>query len=403
MNDALAGIRVLDFTQVISGPYATLHLALQGADVIKVEQPNGGDQGRQLMNPSGEFAEAGQSALFASFNAGKRSMTLDLKDESAKNVIHKLVEEADVLVENFKAGTMERMGFGYEAMCAINPHLVYCSISGYGQSGPRAGAAAYDPVIQATSGMMSLTGFENVTGPTKVGFWVTDMATGLSAAFAMTSALVRRATSGDGARLDVSMLDTAVSLISPMVLNYLNCGVSPRMMGNGTPGGSQVSSVYPTGEGYIQISPATQGQFEKLCRTIERPDLIDNPLFDDRRKRLDHAEALRDELISALATESALTWEARLGEAGVPAAAVATIPEMTENAQILHRGLLLDVGTPEGLDNPLRIVGAPFRTDGAQLRKPAPPPALGQHTDEVLAEAGFSQAAIDRLRTGGTI
>lgn len=401
MARCLEGIRVVDFTQVISGPYATMHLALQGADVVKVEQPDGGDQGRQmLMPPEGDTA-AGQ--LFLSFNAGKRSLTLDLKKPEARDIVHELVRGADVLVQNFKSGTMERMGFGYEAMKRVNPKLVYCSISGYGDSGPRAGAAAYDPAIQATSGMMWLTGFEGVTGPTKVGFWVTDMATGITAAYAMAAALVKSSRSGEGCYLDVSMLDTAVSLISPLVLNYLNFGVEPKLMGNGTPGGSTVSSVYPTGSGFIQISPATQKQFEKLCQVIGREDLIENPLFRDRRHRTDHAAALRDELIPALAAADALSWERRLAEAGVAAAAVATVPEMLNNPQIAHRRLIRDVSAPTGMDHPIKIVGAPFHVLPETPGDLLPPPGLGQHTDEILSEIGFDAADVSRLRVAGVV
>lgn len=402
MAGLLDGVRVVDFTQVISGPYATYMMTQQGADVVKVELPAGGDQARAMMSPGGEFAAAGQSSMFLAFNSGKRSIAVNLKHPDAKDIIGRLVAEADVVIENYKAGAIDRLGFGYDWAKEIKPDIVYCSISGFGQSGPRAGAAAYDPVIQANSGMMTLTGHEGLTGPTKVGFWVCDMATGMTAAFAVSAALANKRATGEGRYLDVSMLDVAASFISPMVTNFLNFGVMPTLMGNGSPASSSVSSIYETADGLLQVAAATQAQFEAQARAMHREDLIDDPRFTPRDNRIANAAALREELLQTFATADARTWEARLAAAGVPAGAVLTIPQMTESEQIADRKLIRAGDAPAGLDGQFRTVGAPF-LNGDALQDFAPPPNLGQHTDAILAEVGFEPDRIQALRDGGAV
>src|SRR4051812_17662948 len=227
MTKAFAGLRVVDFSQVLAGPFCTQQLALLGADVIKIEEPTQGDQSRGIMADN-DIGRIGMSPYFLAMNANKRSMTLDLKHPRAKEVLTKLLANSDVLVQNFRAGVLERLGFGYEAVRAIRPDIVYCSISGYGQEGPYAGAPAYDGAIQAVSGMMGVTGHPD-SGPTRIGFTVVDLGTALMAAFAIAGALFRRATTGEGQHLDVSMLDTSLSLMAPLISVYMNVGQAPEL------------------------------------------------------------------------------------------------------------------------------------------------------------------------------
>lgn len=401
MAKVFEGVRVIDFTQVIAGPYASYQLALQGADVIKLENPKGGDQGRMMMGVP-EFLEAGQSTLFMSFNAGKRSLGLDLKHPRAKEVLTRLVEQSDVVVENFKAGQMKKLGLDYETLSAINPKLVYCSISGFGGTGPLAGKAAYDPVIQAYSGMMTLTGFPE-NGPTKVGYWVTDVAAGIHAAYAISSALFARERTGQGRHIDLSMLDAALGFISPMVLHYLNCGIELPQMGNGSPASAGAPSVYQTATNSIQVSPATQAQFESMCDVLGRDDIKTDPRFATREARAENAVAQYEEFAKTFLTGEARDWEAKLEKRGVPAGVVNTIPQALELEQVKHRGTIQQVPPPTGLGKPMAMVNASFHLNEGSPSVETPPPHVGQHTDTVLGEFGFSEADIADLRAGAVI
>jgi crotonobetainyl-CoA:carnitine CoA-transferase CaiB-like acyl-CoA transferase len=403
MAKVFEGLRVIDFTQVISGPYASYQLALQGADVIKLEHPTGGDQGRGMMAGGQDYLDAGQSSLFMAFNSNKRSLGLDLKHPRSRDIVRRLVEGADVVIENFKAGTLARMGLDYDAVRQWNSKIVYCSISGFGATGPLAGKAAYDPVIQAHSGMMTLTGYQGVTGPTKVGFWVTDVAAGIHAAYAVSSALFARERTGEGRYIDLSMLDAAIGFISPMVLHYLNCGVTPQLMGNGSPASVGAPSIYPTATNQMQVATGTQAQFEKMCGVLNRPDLVADPRFADRQARADNAPALFAELCETYKTGGARDWVAKLEAVGVPAGVVNTVPDMLQDAQVIHRNVVQQVAPPTGLNKPMAMVNASFHLDQGSPSVDTPPPHLGQHTDAVLAEVGFSPDEIAQLRKDGVV
>lgn len=402
MSKPFAGLRVVDFTQVLSGPFATFQLAALGADVVKVEQPEAGDQGRTMLAPTVASRESGISAMFASVNAGKRSLTLNLKADGARDVVEKLVAGADVVVENFKAGTMDRLGYGYEVLKAINPQIVYCAISGFGQTGPRAGDAAYDPVVQAASGMMSVTGHPQ-TGPTKVGFWVCDMSTGINAAFAVAGALFRRSVSGEGSYIDVSMLDTATSMMSPLLSLYLNFGVEAPLTGNGTPGSGGSSTVYETQQGTITVAAATTGQFIVMAKELGLSAMAEDPRFQTREGRVEHAKDYRALLAPGFLQDTAINWQRRLAAIGVPASKNLSIPEVVADVQVKHRATVQPLDTPVGLEGPFSGVNLGFKLshDGPEI--PRPPPAVGQHSDEILGELGYSADAVGRLRSNGIV
>jgi len=402
MAETLKGVRVIDFTQVLSGPYCAAQLALLGADVVKVEQRDGGDQSRVMMTPTGGFAAHAESPMYVSVNPGKRGMTLDLKHPDAASIVHRLVQGADVLVQNFKAGTMDRMGFGWEAMSALNPRLVYCSISGYGQSGPRAPDAAYDPTIQAASGMMSITGHPD-TGPVKTGFWATDMAAGMTAAFAVAAALYRREKTGLGDHIDLSMLDTAVSFVSPILSNYMHAGVVPGLMANASATGNPSSDLFLTADGWLLMAAATEGHFRAVCREIGRPELIEDPRFADRMIRFGNGADMKAILREEFMKDTARNWERRIASAGVPAAVVSSIPGILDDAQIRHRDLIRTIPAQPEIGEDEHYVNSPFKLARDQPGADRPAPLLGEHTDEVLAEIGFSADEIAGFRARGAV
>ena len=400
----LRGVRIIDFTQVLAGPYCTQQLALLGADVVKIENRAGGDQGRSL-GPAADprLVEAGMSTLFLSVNAGKRSATLDLKHSRAGEVVRRLAASADAIVQNFKAGTMDRMGLGYEALKQVNPRLIYCSISGYGQSGPRAPAAAYDPSIQAASGMMAVTGLPG-SEPLKTGYWLTDMATAIQACFAISSALYHRERTGEGDHLDLSMLDTAVGIMAPTITPWQVNGQEPRPNGNRSQTGNPTSDAFPTADGFLMVAAPTQGQFVSFARAIGRADLCDDVRFSTLADRIGNADALRKELIAALSAADAGAWETRLAKAGVPAARVASVPQVCADSQLAHRGTFRPVARQEALGGGEGVyVDLPFHGANTGRGTARPPPLIGEHTDEVLSEFGFSEEEIAGLRRDGAI
>ncbi|NKC10756.1 MAG: CoA transferase [Gammaproteobacteria bacterium] len=402
MAQPFAGLRVIDFTQVLAGPYSTYQLASLGADVIKLEHPKGGDQGRGLLTPTPESAAAGMSALSSAVNSGKRSLALDLKHPAAQAIVDRLATGADVLVENYKAGTMDKLGFGQARMRALNPKLIYCSISGFGQSGPRSNAAAYDPVIQAAAGIMSVTGFPE-TGPVKVGFWVCDMTTGMNAAFAIASALLRRTHTGQGDYIDVSMLDTAVSLMSPMAGLPLNYDVDPVMTGNGAPGSGGPSSVFKTACGTLTIAAVTPHQFAAMAREVGRGDLAEDERFTTSPARIANADAYREAMTAAFAKDTAANWERRLNRIGVPASKNKEVRELATDPQLTHRGMFQPLPPPQGIKGEFHAINLGFKLDYDGPGVQSPPPLVGQHSEEILAEAGFSEARIQALRAAGVI
>ncbi|RUW73236.1 MULTISPECIES: CoA transferase [unclassified Mesorhizobium] len=382
MTDLLSGIRVLDLTNVLAGPYCAYQLALLGADVIKVEAPNGGDLARQL-GASATLNQAGMGASFLAQNAGKRSVVLDLKQEADRDRFLDLVASADALVENFRPGVMDRLGLGYASLKAVRPGLVYCAISGFGQSGPMRDNPAYDQIIQGLSGIMSITGTPE-TAPLRVGYPVADTLGGLVGAFAIAAALVKQKTSGEGAFLDVSMLECTLSALGWPVSNYLTAGVEPRPMGNENMTAAP-SGAFRTGEGLLNIAANKQEQFVTLSQLIGRPELASDPRFAEREARKQNRAALKALIEDALAGASAAAWEEKLNRAGVPAGRVLTIPQVLDERQVTERGMTTRFEAVPGMDRPLTVVRGGFMVDGAAPLPAGPPPALGEHMDEVFA------------------
>jgi len=396
----LAGIRLLDLTNVLAGPYCTYQLMLLGAEVVKIELPGEGDLARHLGSDP-ELSEAGLGVSFLAQNAGKKSIELNLKDPRDKTAFTELAGAADVLVENFRPGVLARLGFDWGRLRELNPALIYCAISGFGQTGPMSQAPAYDQVIQGMSGMMSITGTPQ-SAPQRVGFPVCDTVGGLNAALAITAAIAGRHRDGRGCFLDVSMLEASVAAMGWPVSNYLVSGVVPEPMGdqNAT---AAPSGTFDTADGPLNIAANQQHQFERLCHLVGRPDLLTDPRFAARETRKAHRAELNRELNTALTSRTALEWEKLLGPAGVPAARILTVPEAVDLPQLAHREFFTDLPFPaaepwteadidwaspqagRAAGRRLRVSGNGVLIDGQRLRPPAPPPRLGEHNGQITA------------------
>ncbi len=377
----LDGVRVLDLTNVLAGPYCTYQLVLMGADVVKVERPGEGDLARQL-GPDSALNDARLGVSFLAQNAGKRSVELDLKAPEDRERILRLVTDADVLVENFRPGVLRRLGLDWEALRPVNPRLVYCAISGFGQSGPLSQRPAYDQIVQGMSGMMSVTGTPE-TAPLRVGFPVADTVGGLLAAFAVAAALVGRDRTGKGAYLDVSMLEASISAMGWAVSNYLGAGVEPAPMGdqNFT---AAPSGTFTAADGPLNIAANRQEQFETLCELIDRKDLVTDERFRSRDIRKRNRHLLNAEINAGLRSRGAREWETLLSARGVPAARVLTVPQALDLEHLRERGFLHRVPFPGRSAEELTVMGNGVRVDGEAYGPPGPPPMLGEQNSERL-------------------
>lgn len=374
----LDGIRVLDLTNVLAGPYCTYHLALFGAEVVKVEQPGRGDLARQL-GPDGELNAELVGTSYLAQNAGKKSVEIDLKDPAGKAAFLEMVEDADVVVENFRPGVMTRLGLDAARLQAIKPDLVYCAISGFGQDGPLSQRPAYDQIVQGFSGMMSITGTPE-TAPLRVGFPVADSVGGLMAALAVCATLSGRdrGVGQTGAVIDVSMLEASISAMGWAVSNYLGGGVLPRPMGNDNFTAAP-SGTFSARDGWLNIAANRQTQFESLCEAVGRPDLVTDPRFATREARKEHREELSVELNRALVSRTAVEWEEILAERGVPAARILSVPEALELPQVTGRGFVHELEFPGRSDRTLTVIGNGVVLNGTSLEPRSRPPLLGEH------------------------
>lgn len=409
MNGVLKGIRVLDLSRVFSGPFATQMLADLGADVIKVERPGTGDESRQqgfLMPKEGETPGPGFSSSYLAMNRGKRSMTVDIAKPEGQAIVRDLAAQSDVLVENYKVGDLARYGLDYQSLKSVNARLIYCSITGFGQTGPRKHLPGYDLVFQALSGVMSITGIPDGqpgAGPQRVGYAVADITASHNAVIAIMAALFARERGvSEGQHIDISLLDAQFSAASHMVMNYLVSGHVPRPVG----GGSQALVPYQSFECRDQpiiVLCGNDGQFRRFVQAIGLPELAHDPRYLSNVDRLQNRGGLEISIAEVLGSKPRDEWLEVLSNANVPCAPILDVRQALEDPQLVHRGMLMKLRhEPSGIDLPQ--IANPLRLSETPVCYASAPPLLGQHTEEVLGELlGFARARIDELRQAGVI
>jgi CoA:oxalate CoA-transferase len=389
----LEGIRVLDMTNVLSGPFATLHLALLGAEVIKIENPDGGDLARKLGNMP-DYNKRLMGTSFLAQNANKKSLTLNLKAEEGKEIFCKLVKTADVLVENFRPGVMLRLGFPYEELCKINPKIIYCAISGFGQTGPDAFKPAYDQIIQGLSGVMAINGDERLN-PLRTGFPICDTVGGLNAAFAIMAALYYREHTGEGQFIDVALLDSIMPLMGWVAANLLIGGQQPVLLGNNNFTAAP-SGMFRTRNSYINIAANKQEQWEDLVDELGVPELKTDPRFQERDTRKANRLLLTPLLEAKLTEKTTAHWVEVLNARGIPSGDVLSLEAALMSKQSQHRCVLEDVETPDVGTIKIFNMTAKFAKTPAEIT--APPPHLSEHTEAVLGELGYTADEMKALK-----
>ena len=400
---ALKNIRIVDITRAMAGPYCTMMLGDFGADVIKIERPGSGDESRGWGPPFVGDAYGpypGESAYFLSANRNKRSLTINLKDPAGQEIIHRLVNESDVFIENFRTGVLDGMGLGYEQLAAENPGLIYCSISGYGRTGPYAERPGYDAIVQAEGGMMSITGPKEGP-PSRVGIPIIDITSGMFAASAILAALYDRNVSGEGQWVDISLLDTQAALLTNVASNYLVAGAPPERQGNAHPSIDPYEPVQARDKGFL-LGAANQRQWERLCDLIEKPELKQDPRFLKNGDRVKN----RDELIAALndifQARDALDWLEDISQAGLPCGPINSVSEVFNHPQSESRGFVLK--TEHATAGEVPLTGFPYKLSRTPAEVHHPPPALGEHNHEILADLlGFSSQQIAAFEESGVI
>jgi crotonobetainyl-CoA:carnitine CoA-transferase CaiB-like acyl-CoA transferase len=388
-------VRVLDLTRVLAGPFCSMILGDMGAEVIKIEEPGKGDDTRSWPPFVG-----GEATYFMSVNRNKQSVTLNLKAAEGRDILTRLARKSDVLLENFRAGTMERLGLGYRTLAKLNPRLVYCAISGFGESGPEASRAGYDLVVQAESGIMDITGFEDGP-PVKVGTSIADLVAGMSAAHGVTLALLARHRTRRGQKVEISMQDAMAALLTYQAGIYFGIGARPARRGNKHP--SIVPyEVFRAADAYLTLGVANNSLWERCCAAMDRPDLARDPRFATEAARVEHRETLVPLLNEILGARGADDWLKRFEAAGVPAGRIRTVAEVCESEHLKARGMIVTLPHPKAGN--LRVLGVPVRLHATPGRALTPPPLLGQHTERVLGRVlGLRRAAVARLRAAGVV
>ncbi|BAI95059.1 CoA transferase [Sphingobium sp. TA15] len=391
MASPLSHLRVLDLSRILAGPFCGQILADLGADVIKVERPEGGDDTRGWGPPflPGADGDRGDAGYFLACNRGKRSIRADLATPKGQALVKALAARSDIVLENYKTGGLAKFGLDYEGLKAVKPDIVYCSITGFGQDGPRASQAAYDFMIQAMGGLMSVTGEADGfpgAGPQKVGVPVVDLMTGMYAAIAVLAAIARRDETGQGEYIDIGMLDVAVGSLCNQAQNYFVSGKTPMRAGNRHPN-IQPQDVFPCADGHVVIVVGNDGQYAKFCEAIGRPELIEDARFLTNGDRVRNLDQLMPELIAALSADTMKGWVARLESAGVPCAPINTVPDVLADPQVRHREMLVHLDHP--VSGRLAMLASPMRFRNAPVAYRRAPPLLGEHDKEILAELGL--------------
>lgn len=395
MKQALENIKVIDLTRVLAGPYATMILGDLGAEIIKVEMPNKGDDSRAF----GPYVN-NESAYFMSLNRNKRSITINLKSEKGKEIFLELVKKADVLVENFRPGTMEKLGLGYDYLSTINPKLIYAASSGYGHTGPYSKRAAYDAVVQAMSGLMSITGQKDGK-PTRVGTSIADITAGLFTAIGILAALNSRNVTGKGQKVDVAMLDAQVAILENAISRYVVTGQVPK------PGGNRHPSIVPfepfeTKNGEVVVAAGNDVLWAKFCKVIGKEDLIDDERFKTNPLRNQNYDELRPLIAKEMVKKTTEEWLELLEKAGVPNGPINTIDKVLQDPQVLAREMIVEVEHPAA--GKLKVPGVPIKFSDTPGSIRIPAPLLGQHTEEILKEMlGYDDEKIKSLRDSNAL
>lgn len=395
MSQPFTGVRVLDFTQVFAGPFGSYQLALLGADVVKIERPGGDDM--RYGPPNKNWADRGLGTGWMAINANKRNIALDLAKPEAIAIVKRLAETADVVMENFRPGVMDKLGIGYEALSKVNPRIIYAAVSGFGQTGPERTTGAYDGKIQAMSGLMSITG-SAASGPTRAGFAVCDAIGGMSLAFGVASALFQRTHTGKGQLVDVAMLDSALTFMSSFVVDYTVGGHVQGPSGNRAQSRLPTADLFKVKDGHLLLAVNNDKQFVALAKAIGHPDLPNDPRFIDWPARIENEVALRAIIEEVFATADAATWDERLTAANVPCSRIWSIAEVVKHPQLDSRTILQKVDSPYG-EVELVASGIRYAHGGAEIKRfPAMP---GADTDAVLGEAGYSAEEIAAFKSSG--
>lgn len=399
----LTGVRVLDLSRVLAGPLAGQILADMGCDVVKVERRGTGDDTRMWVPPFARGADGNPtdvSAYFLSANRGKRSVTVDLENPDGAALVRRLATHADVVIENYRVGDLARRGLDYASLSVLNPRLVYCSITGYGQSGPYAQRPGYDPIAQAFGGLMSVTGLPDGE-PVRCGVSIVDILTGIYGALSVTGALFGRASTGRGQHVDLALLDVQVASLVNVAQAYLSSAVTPVRMGSGHP--SVVpSQVFMAADGYLMLTAGNDAQFARLCEVVNRPDWLQDERFATNQSRVKHRETVVSALSEVLRGRPRVEWVGACTAVGVPCAPINSVAEAFDDPQVRSRGLTVDMADP--VLGTVTLLASPLRFSATPVEYQRPPPRLGEHTHEVLHDwLGLDAVAVASLRAAGAI